>query len=394
MTDIQKYNFETAPERRHPYALKWQGPENEIPLWVADMDFETAPEIKEKISEIASRGTFGYTDIPDSWAESYISWWKKQHDFETEKDWYVFVTGVVPALSSIVRRLTLPNEKVCIMPPVYGVFWNSIQNQGRQVAEAPLDYDKATASYKVNWELLEATLKDPQCSLFIFCNPHNPTGHIWTSEELKRIGEIASRENVIVVSDEIHCDLTLPGKNYIPFASVSSLNKDISITCVSPSKAFNIAGLHSAAVIIPNKSIRHRVYRGFNNEEIGESGVFGAEVTETAFTKGGNWLTALKEVLKNNRDAATEYLENNIPGIKVVRGEATYLLWVDFSAITDNDQKLTAFLRKEMAVRVSPGSGFGTAGKGFIRINMACPKSRLMEGLRRISEAVKKFLAK
>ncbi|WP_019003294.1 MalY/PatB family protein [Succinimonas amylolytica] len=389
-----KYDFETPVNRRNEYALKWSGPETELPMWVADMDFRTAPEITEGLLETVREGIFGYTGIPRIWYQAYRDWWHQEHGLSVSEDCFVFVSGVVPALSSIVRRITLPNEKVCIMPPVYGIFWNSVENQGRRVLECPLVYHRETLSYSMDPQKLEECLRDPQCTMLILCNPHNPTGQIWSREDLKTVADLAEKHGVTVVSDEIHCDITLPGRAYTPFAGVSESARRNSITCMSASKAFNLAGLHSAAVMIPNPHLRQRISRGLNNEELAESSTLGARSAVLALTRGRDWLLALRETLQKNRMLASRFIREEIPGILPVPAEATYLLWADIGNITADDQKFAAFLRTETGLRISPGSGFGNAGRGFIRINLACPETTLMDGLARLRDGTERFAQK
>ena len=252
--------FDQKVNRRNTGCMKWDVADNELPMWVADMDFETAPAVKKALIERAQQGVFGYTLIMDDWYEAYQNWWKNRHHFQIEKEWLIFCTGVVPAISSIVRKMTTVAENVVVMTPVYNIFFNSIYNNGRNILESQLVYEEG--SYHIDYADLEEKLANPQTSLLILCNPHNPIGKIWNKETLKRIGDLCVKHHVLVLSDEIHCDLTAPGKDYIPFASVSENCRKNSITCVAPTKAFNIAGIQTAAVIVPDPTIRHRVNRG------------------------------------------------------------------------------------------------------------------------------------
>ena len=251
-----KYDFDTPVDRRGTFSLKWDIAENELPMWVADMDFRTAPEILSAMQQRLDNGIFGYTVIPDEWKQAYVSWWKERHGIEYKKNDLIFSTGVVPIISSCVRKLTTAGENVAVMSPVYNAFYSSIKNNGRRVAECPLDTDN---NFAVDWNCLEAALSDPQTSLLILCNPQNPVGRIWDKQTLARIGELAYDNGVTVISDEIHCDITDPGVSYVPFASVSEKCRDNSVTCLSPTKAFNIAGLQTAAAAVPNVRLRHKV---------------------------------------------------------------------------------------------------------------------------------------
>ena len=246
------YNFDEPVNRRNTHSLKWDVKEQELPMWVADMDFQTAPDIQEAIRERAAHGVFGYSIVPEEWYQAYMGWWERRHHFSMEKEWLVFCTGVVPAISSMVRKLTTAGENVLVQTPVYNIFFNSIVNSGRNIAENPLRYDGNT--YQMDFEDLERKLSDPQTTLMILCNPHNPVGRIWSREELEQVGKLCRKYHVTVISDEIHGDLTSPGQEYIPFASVSENCKNTSITCMAPTKAFNLAGLQTAVPHILQKA--------------------------------------------------------------------------------------------------------------------------------------------
>ena len=305
--DIMAYDFDKIVDRSNTNSMKWNVAEGELPMWVADMDFETAPAIMEAISKRAQHGCFGYTEIPDAWYQAYIDWWKIRHDFTMEKDWLMFCTGVIPAISSIVRKLTTPAEKVLVQTPVYNIFFNSILNNGRQVLESPLVFDGN--AYHIDFEDLEKKLADPQTTLLILCNPHNPIGKIWDKATLERIGVLCAKNHVIVLSDEIHCDLTDPGCGYIPFASVSDICRDNSITCIAPTKTFNLAGLQTAAISVPNPVIRHKVWRGINTDEVAEPNAFAVDAAIAAFTKGADWLDALRAYIYENKQYAVQYVK-------------------------------------------------------------------------------------
>ena len=385
---MNKYDFDTIIDRKDTFSCKWGGcSENELPMWVADMDFRAAPEIIEALQKRLSNEIFGYTYIPDEWYEAYQYWWKKRHNLEIEKDWLIFCTGVVPAISTTVRKLTTPAENVLIQTPVYNIFYNSIRNNGRNILESPLLY--SNGKYSINWEDLETKLSDPQTSLMILCNPHNPIGKIWDKETLAKIGNLCEKYNVTVISDEIHCDLTDPNKEYIPFASVSETCANISITCIAPTKAFNIAGLQTAAVMIPNKQLNHKVWRALNTDEVAEPNAFAVDATIAAFTKGEAWIDALRAYIKSNKDRVREYVSSNIPGISVIDSEATYLLWLDCSKISVDSVALADFIRKETGLFLSNGAQYGGNGNLFLRLNPACPRKLLEDGLTRLKKAIR-----
>ena len=395
------YDFDEIISRRGTDSLKWDVKENELPMWVADMDFKTAPEIMEALAARFEHGIFGYSDVPDAWYDSYILWWKTRHGFELQKEWLIFCTGVIPAISSTVRKLTTPHENVVIQTPVYNIFFNSIINNGCHVLENALLYH--AGRYDMDFEDLEAKLADPQTTLMILCNPQNPAGRIWSKEELARVGALCVKHGVTVISDEIHCDHTLPGCGYVPFASVSDECRQCSITCIAPTKSFNIAGLHTAAVSVPDEFLRNRVRRALNTDEVAEPNAFAVTAAVAAFTKGAPWMDALREYIAENRRFACDYIKKEIPGAVPVEAEATYLLWLDVSGIgvTDGIAKgrtgcegrtvsefIAHELRRITGLYVCEGSEYGMAGDGFLRINLACPRSILTDGLGRLKRGI------
>lgn len=380
------YDFDTPVNRRNTNSLKWNVDETELPMWVADMDFETAPEIREAIAARAAHGVFGYTAVPDAWYQAYTGWWRERHGLSMEKDWLVFCTGVVPAISSIVRKLTTPAEKILIQTPVYNIFFNSIVNNGRQVLQSPLKYDGN--QYSVDFGDLEQKLADPHTTLMILCNPHNPVGTLWDRETLDQIGRLCQKYHVTVVSDEIHCDLTAPGCRYTPFASVSAECRENSITCIAPTKSFNLAGLQTAAAVVPNAALRHKVWRAFNTDEVAEPNAFAVDAAVAAFTRGAGWLDELRAYLFANKETAAAYVEREIPNVKVVPSQATYLLWLDCSKMPGSALQAAQFIREKTGLYLSEGSQFGGNGTDFLRMNAACPRLLLQDGLKRLKEGL------
>lgn len=389
-----KYNFDTPINRRNTNSLKWDIAENELPMWVADMDFQTAPEITEAITKRAAHGVFGYTIVPDEWYEAYIGWWKNRHAFQIEKEWMMFCTGVVPAISSIVRKMTTVGENVLIQTPVYNIFFNSIVNNGRNVLQSPLKYDGT--AYTIDFADLEEKLSNPQTTMMILCNPHNPVGKIWDRDTLEKIGELCWKHHVLVLSDEIHCDLTAPGSAYIPFASVSETCRKNSITCIAPTKAFNIAGLQTAAVVVPDETLRHKVNRGLNTDEVAEPNVFAVEAAVAAFTKGKPWLEQLRAYIYENRQCVKEFLEKELPEIKLVSENATYLLWLDCNGVSgcEDASELAEFVRKKTGLYLSAGGQYGRGGEMFLRMNIACPRESVKDGLERLKEGCRAYMQK
>lgn len=385
-----KYNFDVLIDRRNTNSLKWNVKEDELAMWVADMDFQTAPCVQESIQRKAAFGIFGYSDIPEEYYRAYQNWWKKRHHMDMEREWMMFSSGVIPAISSIVRRLTTPAEKVVIQSPVYNIFYNSIVNNGREVISSDLVYKDGR--YHIDFVDLEDKLKDPQTTMVILCNPHNPIGKVWSKEELARVGTLCHKHHVIVVSDEIHCDLTEVGINYTPFASVNEQCKQNSITCLSASKAFNLAGLQAACVVIPAEGIRQRVWRGLHTDEVAEPNIFACEATVAAFEKGEEWLEEVRRYISANKKTAQLYIEKNLPQVRFVESDATYLLWIDCKVLHPYVDQFCAYLHKEKQLILSNGSAFGKNGEDFIRMNVACPQERMMEGLKRLREGYIEFL--
>lgn len=383
------YDFDKPVNRRRTFSVKWDVKEQELPMWVADMDFETAPEIQDAVRRRAEHGAFGYTLIPDEWYEAIQEWWEKRHHFHLEKEWLIFCTGVVPAISSAVRKLTTPAEKVVLLTPVYNIFFNSVVNNGRYVLECPLSYDGE--QYEIDFQALEEALADPQTTMLIFCNPHNPVGKIWSAETMKRVGDLCRKYHVVVVSDEIHCELTDPGKEYIPFASVSEACRDNSITCIAPTKTFNLAGLQTAAVIVPNPYLRHKIWRALNTDEAAEPNVFAMTAAIAAYQKGGPWLDALRSYLYENKQTARTFLETQLPKLHLVPSEATYLLWIDCKELTEHAKELGRFLREKTGLYLSEGSQYGKTGETFLRMNIACRRGVLEDGLERLKQGVEAY---
>lgn len=396
-----QYCFDKIIDRRSTNSLKWSVKKEELPMWVADMDFETAPEIKEELLKRAEHGVFGYADITGEWYEAYIGWWKRRHHFEIHKDWLIYSAGVVPTMSSVVRKLTTAAENVVILTPVYNIFYNSILNNGRNVLECELLYDGD--EYHINFNELESHLSNPQTTLLIFCNPHNPVGKIWDKETLLKVGELCLQYHVTILSDEIHCDLTEPECEYIPFATVSEEISNIIITCIAPTKTFNIAGLQTSAVVVKNPFLRHKVWRGLNTDEVGEPNAFAVTAAVAAFTRGELWLEELRKYIFENKKVVKDFVEQEIGEVKVVASQATYLMWLDCREVflnkrkhsekdaSENSEKLAGFIREKTGLYLSDGVQYGKGGEQFLRLNVACPRETLLEGLQRLKRGVDSY---
>jgi cystathionine beta-lyase len=382
--------FDEVINRRNTCCAKWDmTKDGELPMWVADMDFQTAPQITNALIERAKHGVFGYALKGDEWYEAYKNWWSTRHHFNIEKEWLMFCTGVIPALSSIVRKLTTPAENVVVMTPVYNHFFSSILNNGRNVLESKLKYENG--EFDIDFKDLEEKLSNPQTTMMILCNPHNPIGKIWNKATLEKIGNMCCENHVIVVSDEIHCDIVEPEKEYIPFASVSEICKNNSITCVSPTKTFNIAGLQTAAILVPDEGLRNRVNRAINTDEVAEPNVFAAIAPVVAYNEGGEWLDELNKYLWENRKFAENFIKENIKVVFPIKAEATYLMWVDCTSVSTNSEELCDFIREKTGLFVTSGDVYRNAD-GFMRVNIACPRSLLEDGLNRLKTGIEQYL--
>ena len=384
-----KYDFDKIKDRRGRFACKWDVGEGELPMWIADMDFESPEPVRRALADIAEHGVYGYVDTPPEYFEAVAGYFNRRYNAGFAPSEMVFVSGVVAAIGSMVRRLTVPGECVLIQAPVYNCFYNCILNSGRSVLSSDLVYEDG--KYAIDFEDLEEKLSRPSTSLMILCNPHNPVGKIWSREELARIGELCKKHSVAVISDEIHCDFTAPGLKYVPFHSVSDTCADISVTCVSGSKTFNVAGLHAATLIIKDGDLRYKIWRAINTEDLGEPGVFAIQSTIAAFSECDDWVDALREYVFENRRVACDYINERIGSLKPIAAEATYLLWVDVSEVTDRSDEFTKKLRELTGLYISAGTAYGKCGGRFVRINLATQRARLLDGLERLRVGVEKI---
>lgn len=377
-----RYDFDQSLDRRLPDAYKWNVREGELPMWVADMDFATAPEVQAAIAERAAHGAFGYSDVPAEYYDAVAGWWRVRHNLELDAEQIVFATGVVACLSSAVRALTNVHENVLVQPPVYNVFWNSVVNNGRHVVESPLAFDGER--WRMDWDDLEQKLADPQTTLMVVCNPHNPTGTVWTADELARMGALCDKHGVAVFSDEVHCELTRPGMAHVPFAAASDTCRAISVTAASPSKAFNLAGLQSAYLFSANARLRHRVERQLNTDECAEPNAFATCSTIAAYTKGATWLDQLRAYVQANKDLVACRLDEGQGSVRMLPSDATYLCWLDCRDVTSDDEAFCKDLRRTTGLVLSPGSLYGEAGRGFVRMNVGTRRELVHDGLRRL----------
>ena len=380
------YDFDKPVDRNGTFSEKWDVKAGELPMWVADMDFCTAPEITDELVKRAQHGVFGYTGVPDEWYDAYINHWQSRHNVTLKRKGLVYSAGVVPTISSAVRKLTTAGENVCIMTPVYNIFYNSILNNGRNVLESPLVYNGER--YRIDFDDLEAKLKMGQTTMLLLCNPQNPAGIIWSREELARIAELCFDNGVTVICDEVHCDLTYPNKEYVPFVSVSQKARDCSITCIAPTKAFNIAGIQTSAAYSENPVLRHKIWRALNTDEVGEPNVFAMTAAIAAFGKGLPWLDELRGYVYDNMLIVKDFLQRELPRVGLYPSEATYLLWLDVSAYGVPSGKLQKKIRRHSGLFLSNGEIYGGNGRDFLRMNIACPLSYVTDGLQRLKRSL------
>ena len=384
-----KYNFDEIIPRRGTNSYKWDsaGDAGILPMWVADMDFRTAPPVVEALRKRAEHGIFGYVRVPDVYYAAVTNWFTRRHDWQIEKEWIIYTTGVVPALSAVIKALTVPGDKVMVQTPVYNCFFSSIRNNGCGMIANPLIYRNGT--YQIDFADLEQKAADPSVKVLLLCNPHNPAGRVWTKQELTRIGDICIRNNVWVIADEIHCELVFPGHTYIPFASISQEFLMHSVTCTSPSKAFNLAGLQIANIISADTDIRMKIDKAINVNEVCDVNPFGVEALMAAYNDSEEWLEELKQYLFANYNYLRAYFAECLPEFPVSMLEGTYLVWVDCSVLNQSSDKIVKTLLEKEKLWVNEGGLYGEAGEGFIRINIACPRQQLIEGLNRLRRALK-----
>lgn len=378
------YDFDKPTNRRHSGSYKWDSiPEDALPLWVADMDFEVAPAIKKALAERVEHGVFGYTQVDDGYYEAVISWFRRRHQWEIDRRWIIYTSGVVPAISTSIKALTLPGERVLIQSPVYNCFFSSIRNQGCEILESPLVREADT--YKIDWEDFERKCADEKTTVFLLCNPHNPAGRVWTKQELERMGAICNKHHVRVISDEIHCELIMPGHKFTPFAAVNETNLNIAVTLNSPSKSFNTAGLQIANIICKDDETRRRIDRVINIYEVCDVNPFGVIALKAAYNEGEAWLEELNHYLWGNYQYLKKTLAERVPAVQVLRLEGTYLAWLDIRALNIPSDEATRRLLDEAKVFVSSGTTYGQkTGEGYLRVNLACQRDRLAKGIERI----------
>jgi cystathionine beta-lyase len=379
-----KYNFDEVLSRSDSDSIKWdEVPFGEVlPMWIADMDFKSAPAILDALQKKVDHGIFGYTEIPDAFYDAITRWWKKRYGFTLEKEWLIPVSGVIPALSAAIQSLSKKGDHIIIQSPVYNHFYSSIENNGCAAIENNLLYDNG--KYTIDFEDLAQKAADPKAKILIISNPHNPVGRVWTKEELQTVGDICLQHNVVIISDEIHADLVFEGHVHIPVASLGEKYSLNSVTLSSPTKSFNLAGLQVGYFFTQNEQFRKAIQSSFKLIGIELLNLFGITALIAAYEESDLWLDALKEYLQDNYLFLTQFINSNLPQIKVTPLEATYLVWLDCTAFGKTADELSHKLLEEQKLWVNSGTMYGGAGEGFLRINIATSKILLEMGLERL----------
>jgi cystathionine beta-lyase len=385
------YRFDDVINRRHTLSVKWDdtervfGVKDVLPMWVADMDFPAPPAVIEALHERIKHGIFGYTVIPDSLKEAVQHWLQARHQWEIDRSWLVFSTGVVPAIATAIEAFSKEGDRVVVFTPVYPPLFQLVRQHRRTLVTSPLQLKETR--YEIDWD--DLTEKIQGAKLLLLCSPHNPGGRVWTKEELEKIAQLCMKHDVIVISDEIHADLTFPPNKHVPFASIHPEFAERSITFIAPTKTFNLAGLQAAAVIIANESLRRQFRKVQQRQGFFTLNTFAVVGAEAAYRHGGEWLDALLTYLQENINYVSSYIQTHLPALRVIRPEATYLVWIDCRQLGLTEQQLKQLLLEKGKIAVEFGSKFGEEGKGFIRMNVACPRKTLKEALDRLSAALR-----
>lgn len=389
---MNTYDFDRIIPRRNSGSYKWDTPSDPqaLPLWVADMDFATAPEIIEALRRRVDHGVFGYTYVGDEYYRATTDWFARRHGLQIDRNDVIYTSGVVPAISAILKAVAEPGDKVIVQTPAYNCFFSSIRNDELQLASNPLVHHP-DGTYTIDFEGFEELARDPKAKVLLLCNPHNPSGRCWTPEELTRLGRIAIDNGLFIIADEIHCELVYPPRHYTPFASLSREFALHSATCISPSKAFNIAGLQIANIVAPDTEIRARIDRAININEVCDVNPFGVVATVAAYTKGEPWLEQLLAYLKGNYDTLAEIIAKETPAYRLTPLEATYLAWLDITPSGMTSAQLADKLMAETHLMINPGTLYGPEGEGFLRINLAAPRSVIIDAANRLVSVLAQF---
>lgn len=385
---MSTFDFDTIINRHHTGSAKWDSPHDEsvLPMWVADMDFRTAPPIIDALQRRVAHGIFGYASVPDAYFQAVIDWFTRRHGFTMQREWILYTSGVVPALSAILKAVTQPGDGVIVQTPAYNCFFSSVRNMQCQLVENPLI--NRDGFYEMDFDHLEKVAAQPHVTAMILCNPHNPVGRAWREQELRRVGEICFQHGVMVISDEIHCDLMFPGQTHQPFAALGEAFLRHSVTTHSPSKSFNIAGLQIANIIAADEHIRARVDRALNIHEVCDVNPLGVTALIAAYNDSEAWLDALTGYLYQNYELVRDFIATHLPQLQLNQQQATYLAWIDCRSLAMSSTQLTERLRREGKLMLNAGTVYGDAGEGYLRLNMACPREQLMDGLNRLRAVI------
>ncbi|MCH4885943.1 pyridoxal phosphate-dependent aminotransferase [Acidaminobacter sp. JC074] len=389
-----RYNFDEQHDRSNNQSIKFEfvkdlyGSDDVLPMWVADMDFKTAEPIIDALRDRLEQGIYGYTALNDAYYNSFVNWVSKRHDWQVKKEWLTYSPGVVPSLIFAVKALTEVGDKIIIQSPVYGPFKSSIENHGRILVNNPLIYQDG--EYQMDFEDLEKKI-DEGAKALILCNPHNPVGKVWAREDLEKLAEIVVRKDILLISDEIHSDLILKGHKHVPIASLSPEIACRTVTCMAPSKTFNLAGLQSSIVITCDEKIREKINNSFEIMDMKINNCFGQVAFEAAYTHGEEWLDQLLDYVEGNIDFVVDYIGKNIPEIKVKKPDGTYLLWFDCRALNMDHDALKTFMAEKAKVGMTSGDFFGQEGQGFMRYNVATTRENVKKGIYQIEAAIKEM---
>lgn len=390
-----KYHFDEVVNRRHTNSLKYDcaaergKPENVLPLWVADMDFRAPEKVMDALKAKAEHGIFGYSEPSEEYFAALTGWFFRRHGWQTYPEKFVLSCGVAYAICTFIRILTEEGDGVLICPPVYYPFSESVLQNGRTLVESPLV--SAGGVYRVDFEDFEKKIVEKNVKLFLLCSPHNPVGRVWSGDELRKMGEICMRHNVFVVADEIHADFVFGENRHIVFATLGEEFLKNCAVCTAPTKTFNLAGLHIANIYIENDAVREKYVRELNRAGYSQSNVMGIVACEAAYTYGEEWLEELKAYLTGNLDLVRDFLKRELPEIKLIEPQGTYLIWLDCSALGMKDEELGRFITDRAKLWLDDGSVFGAGGSGFERVNIACPRKTLKEALLRLKNAVEEI---
>ena len=387
----ERFNFDEIIDRHHTHSVKWdQCPSDDvIPMWIADMDFKAAPCIMDALKQRLEHGVFGYAQVPEEFYTSIINWFDRRHNWHIHREWIEYTTGVVPAIDAVLKAGTKPGENVVILTPIYNCFFTCIESNKCTPVEVPLSYDNDDYSYSIDYEALDKVLADDNTHTLLFCNPHNPAGRVWRKDELLKVNELCLKHGVTVVSDEIHCEMMMPGEHYTPFASISEEAQAHCVTCGSPSKSFNIAGLQAAFIVSSNSRIKGDINKALIDNQVCAINPFGLEAFMAAYNHGESWIDQFNEYIAGNFALMSEMMEKELPAFHITPMEGSYLAWIDVTPTGMTSAEVTKKLLDDGKVMVNDGIMYGKAGDGFIRINLATQRAVVEEATRRIIKAMR-----